>query len=551
MFSNSFYLFTNEIRFSLCIFFSVLMWIGETSMKKHPKKSKHFGYTHKLSNGGHRTSKHHRIHKHHELKHANVFKLKPEPELSTQQQNYHRHQSSSSSSIENIQQKPHPKKSMTTDSDQPQQHMSVHIMNMNVNEMDADDDDDVDEINNGQTKAQKNTLTPLNVPYLSSIASVPIPAVAASTSTTTTTYARIPENIFNSNIPILDGGSQPVVLNDRVTSISVIEENENGQKLFIGSSRVDVGPAILPKNNNESKPVILVNAAGTRDGSTSSTNDDNNDGNTEKGYFEKTIVNKNGVFIENIRKIPYKEQQRDLVTTDDGTVDSTTAAKQKNNESTGISTTSNDDNYDRDDDNINVNGQHNTLKSTLDNLNGKINRKSIEMMNNVPVVHAQHYVITSSGKIEQTNALASDDIVTQFQSGLNSNNNNNVESSNSKVNDQQQQQPEQTHQNSQLISNVGDSVQSSSSSSATIASATSNILNSNFGRQRNLPGGTFLTTINSAIPALVTTSTLSDTTNSNCIVMGKYYFSSYLRFNFFMLLCVCGQLLNIAKVCDA
>lgn len=90
--------------------------------------------------------------------------------------------------------------------------------------------------------------------------------------------------------------------------------------------------------------------------------------NDEKGYYEKTIINKNGVFIENIRKIA----------------------------------------------NVDENILFNKENDDVENEN--INRKRIELMN-VPL--SQHYVITSSGKIEKTDALASDDVIAQFRDGLN------------------------------------------------------------------------------------------------------------------------------------
>lgn len=91
--------------------------------------------------------------------------------------------------------------------------------------------------------------------------------------------------------------------------------------------------------------------------------------NDEKGYYEKTIINKNGVFIENIRKIA------NVV-----------------------------------DENILFNKENDDVE------NENINQKRIELMN-VPL--SQHYVITSSGKIEKTDTLASDDVIAQFRDGLN------------------------------------------------------------------------------------------------------------------------------------
>ncbi|XP_037043358.1 uncharacterized protein LOC119079508 isoform X2 [Bradysia coprophila] len=135
----------------------------------------------------------------------------------------------------------------------------------------------------------------------------------------------IPENIFNAN-----DTNEP---NEHQTS------NDMNDKLRI----ITANPIIIDNK-------ITVEARNSND---------------EKGYYEKTIINKNGVFIENIRKI------------------------------------------------ANV-ADENTLNDDVENEN--INRKRIELMN-VPL--SQHYVITSSGKIEKTDTLASDDVIAQFRDGLN------------------------------------------------------------------------------------------------------------------------------------
>lgn len=107
----------------------------------------------------------------------------------------------------------------------------------------------------------------------------------------------------------------------------------------------------------------------------------NND--EEKGYYEKTIINKNGVFIENIRKIVNIDQ-------DQRKVFITTPA-------------------DRDD------GQQQKQPQTIDADTDEINRRNIALVS-VPL--SQHYVITSSGKIEKTDPLANDDVIEQFRDGL-------------------------------------------------------------------------------------------------------------------------------------
>lgn len=139
----------------------------------------------------------------------------------------------------------------------------------------------------------------------------------------------IPENVFNSN-----DTNEP---NEHQTP------NDMNDKLRI----ITANPIIIDNK-------ITVEAQNSND---------------EKGYYEKTIINKNGVFIENIRKIA----------------------------------------------NVDENLLFNN-KVTDDLENENINRKRIELMN-VPL--SQHYVITSSGKIEKTDALASDDVIAQFRDGLN------------------------------------------------------------------------------------------------------------------------------------
>lgn len=142
----------------------------------------------------------------------------------------------------------------------------------------------------------------------------------------------IPENLFNANDTNEPNEHQP--------------SNDTNDKLRI----ITANPIIIDNK-------ITVEA--TRNG------------NDEKGYYEKTIINKNGVFIENIRKIANHVDENILF---------------------------------------------NAKDSDDDVENENMNRKRIELMN-VPL--SQHYVITSSGKIEKTDALASDDVISQFRDGLN------------------------------------------------------------------------------------------------------------------------------------
>lgn len=380
---------------------------------------------------------------------------------------------------------------------QSKQHMPVHIMDLNVNEMDANVDDLGDSI---QTPTY--TSTPQQSYRIGQQASVSVSASASATTTSSTSTSRLPTNVLNANVPIIgDDSHNNLVLNDKVTSISVIEPNDTARKLFIGTS---TGPST--SSNSITKPVILVDDKllntmnEAADGSNTNMNgqrstDDGTNG--EKGYFEKTIINKNGVFIENIRKITNIDQ-RILGTSD------ITTTKQKPN---GLSSPSgmDVDNYDGSDDmddndnvdDITINGgggggSASTPKLSMDNLNGKINSKSIELMNNVPVAHAQHYVITSSGKIEKTDTMASDDVIAQFQGGLTNNNINN----NNKLNARQQQQQQYTHQ----------TVQPQSDGNFAASSATAPVLSPHI---ETYTGGNLLASTNSV-----------SSESSSCIVMG-------------------------------
>lgn len=399
---------------------------------------------------------------------------------------------------------------------QPKQHMPVHIMDLKVNEMDANADDMGDSI---QTPAY--TSTPQQ-----SYRSVQLAASVTTTTTTTTSStsstSRLPTNVLNSNVPIIgDDSHNNLVLNDKVTSISVIEPNDMARKLFMGTN------AAGTSSDNITKPVILVdnnkllNTLADAAGSSSSITDMNgasapavDDANSEKGYFEKTIINKNGVFIENIRKITNIDQ-RIL-----GTSDSTTKKQKANGQpsTSGMDIDNYDGSDDMDDndnaDDISVNdgggggGGASTPKlSTDSNLNGKINSKSIELMNNVPVAHAQHYVITSSGKIEKTDAMVSDDVIAQFQGGLtNTNNNNNnaavnsniiANNNNNKLNVQQRQQQQFTHQ----------TIQPQSDGNFAASSATAPVVLS--PHIETFTGGNLLSTTNSVTSE-----------SAKCIVMG-------------------------------
>lgn len=348
--------------------------------------------------------------------------------------------------------------------------MPVHIMDLNVNEMDANDDGDN---NNFEDKIQTPTYT--STPQQSYRNGQPADDYTSITTTTnantnaittssssvtmqqTSSTSRLPQNVLNSNVAIIDDDSHNnLVLNDRVTSISVIEPNDTARKLFIDTNAGSLTPSNINHNsnnnpnNNITKPVILVDTTvvdedvtvgGSRDDTYRVGGDGQRSGMAddaigEKGYFEKTIINKNGIFIENIRKLTNIDQ-RILGGSSSGSSDFTTS-KQKSS-SSGMDIDNYDDGGDDMDDSDNdgaddiaatgSNANSTPKLLSMDNMNGKINSKSIELMNHVPVAHAEHYVITSSGKIEKT-----DDVIAQFQGGLNANTNINSQNNNRVVN---------------------------------------------------------------------------------------------------------------------
>lgn len=170
------------------------------------------------------------------------------------------------------------------------------------------------------------------------------------------TNVYVPENVFNGNT--VDYATDDVTINGRHAS-DIVDDT---------------------LRTITARPIVVYENRQTTDGGAH-----NRMRNDEKGYFEKTIFNKNGIFIEKIRKIA------DIDDTANSATDRS-AATENNENYAGSSSSSSDDD--------------------LEN----INRKRIELMN-VPL--SQHYVITSSGKIEKTDALASSDVIEQFRDGLN------------------------------------------------------------------------------------------------------------------------------------
>lgn len=192
----------------------------------------------------------------------------------------------------------------------------------------------------------------------------------------------IPENIFNGNT--IDYATDDTNDNDNHSghaSKIIVNNNDNNKHQMITA-----------------RPIIIYENRQTTDGAYNNNNNQMKS-NNEKGYFEKTIFNKNGIFIEKIRKIA------DIDDTNNNVIDNSDLLSHNdnnNNNKNNKNNSNNNNNKDDDDDD----------EDDMEN----INRKRIELMN-VPL--SQHYVITSSGKIEKTDTLASSDVIEQFRDGLN------------------------------------------------------------------------------------------------------------------------------------
>lgn len=369
-------------------------------------------------------------------------------------------------------------------------------MDLDVSEMDADDE-----------QLQKTT---------------PVLVMAQRSGDITAAPAnRIRENIFQSIVPmgmstvndngdsdgvksevhnnIIDNGINNALLNDKVTSISTAEYPDGVQTVSVGRSENSGSGSSI--NNNDTKPVILVNDNGNGDG--------NDDGISEKGYYEKTIVNKNGVYIENIRKITNIDQ-RILSTSNENDNDNDNVHKlntnTENSNTAEVSGTASD-------------GNANAAKMPSNSFTGKFNRKSIELMN-APVARAQHYMITSSGKIEKTDALVSDDVNEQFQGGLNYNNNINNSSDSDYHNNYvlNSRKYGQIDGADELVARQQQ--QRQNQTNAAIAASTEETFSEGAIRKADT-----IYAMNSAAPSVLTSSTYSTaSSNSNkyCYVMGKY-----------------------------
>lgn len=569
--------------------------------QKHSKKRPHPDLRHKWNHQGDESyHKHNRLHtkindnnqsqnkfKEHSTStlnkiHDSMHHIPMEKSLNVQQSHQQQQQHESKSKT--------PKKVLTAFEKQApsphHHHHPVHIMDMNVSEMDSN-------MNDKDIQIDGSTPFYRNVHNIDKNIDEPTTAVKPSILTSTvmdirqqplspTKFVQQKQHA-SSNIPIVHADvtngllENGVVLNDRVTSIAVIDRNENSRTSQIADNKNTTNN----NNNHDStvNPVILANDKQFGVASSSSSSGsavahlnsdsvmdkpniqeymDDSSSVADKGYYEKTIVNKNGVFIENIRKISgIDERILDAIDSNDNTK-TTMHLKNVNNDKIISINDDNDDDIDDDVDHT-MNEYRIPSKISTDDKRDEINRKSIDLMNNGPLV--QHYVITSSGKIEKTDTMNSDEMPMvlsgnnggqkqNYDNGNgngngngNSNNNNNnddnydsekimnfINSFDQLKNTNHMYQPPRADGQTSLTASPTTTISSSSSSSTTTnnnnngsggtsASATGAVKT----QSDNFPGGSFLTTINSALPASVTTSSLADQSNSNCIVMGKCF----------------------------
>lgn len=337
------------------------------------------------------------------------------------------------------------------------QHLPVHILDLDVNEMDDDDEEGPQTQATDSTSVASTTTTTSTTQMTTSAAinelssspsETPVSTTAIGDAKTVSTMAAIIPPAVDIPSQLVDG----IVLDDRATSVPVV---------FGSSGDLSIQ---TPESNNTVKPVILMDdKESIIDASTAGRADDELDGGSaaEKNYYEKTIVNKNGVFIENIRKITNIDQ-RILGG----------SAERKDNES--------------------ARGSESPSET--------ISRKSIELMN-APVARSQHYVITSSGQIEKTDTPANDDLG-QFGNSLLANNIKNF-NMNKDYNRGQEEEEQQQEQNSNSYS---------SDYSVTTNDAAAGVVT----------GDAAAAVSPSAVPTAVTTNSTPAATNNNCIVMGKW-----------------------------
>lgn len=368
------------------------------------------------------------------------------------------------------------------------QHLPVHILDLDVNEM--DDDDDEGNISSSSSSSQtqlidattsSTTTAPSSTTQMTTTrASSELPStVSASSSETPST---VTSTISNTKTVSTMAAILPPALNmpNQMVEGIVLDERATSVPMVFGSS----GDLTIqtPETNNTVKPVILVDDkesivdGGKRDDDL----DASGGSNAEKGYYEKTIVNKNGVFIENIRKITNIDERI-----------------------LGGSAESKDTDSDADSDVKNAESSSQT-----------INRKSIELMN-APQARSQHYVITSSGHIEKTDALANDELA-QFGGGggLLANN---IKNFNTNKDYNRGQEEEEQQQEPNANSDFGDySVTTNDATGGGVAVDAAAVA---VASPTDVPPS-----------VMMTNTTPGGTTSNNCIVMGKWHFIFFIHF---------------------
>lgn len=288
-----------------------------------------------------------------------------------------------------------------------------------------------------------------------SVAPPPPPSSTSISLSSEPTNVYIPENIFNGN----------------TVDYATDDVSNNG-----GRHASDIVDDAL--RTITARPIVVYENRQTTDGGAY-----NRMRTDEKGYFEKTIFNKNGIFIEKIRKI--------------ADIDDNTAISSATDRSTA---TANNENY-----------AGNDGSSSNDNELETINRKRIELMN-VPL--SQHYVITSSGKIEKTDTLASSDVIEQFRDGLND-----FQQMSQQTTSQAANATTLTAAASAVVANVPTTMSLAIDSNGTVSSSTSPSViktNSNMAEVgTNLAASTTINNVNG------TSAADAGKQEQNCLVMGE------------------------------
>lgn len=347
------------------------------------------------------------------------------------------------------------------------QHLPTHLLDEYDidNNDDKDDNDDIDDDGEDDGGDKKNNYSatgvashhPLNknkeietkITSTAATSTAVESATAPNHSGGNIIKTDIPENVLSSFNSDVGGGGGGLVGGGQSNILSSSSlDNKDTTMDDISSSDTNEATAAHQISSNDKLRIITANPiiidSKITDDSTTSTRyvvpvDDFTDSiDTERGYYEKTIINKNGVFIENIRKIVDDEYLKKTTVMGGiaggggGGGESTTSTTINDGTSTVATTTTADKIWplsassaltlsspsSASTSSIVIGGGGGGGLSTsnrVDDYDENINRKNIALMS-VPL--SQHYVITSSGKIEKTDPLASDDVIEQFRDGL-------------------------------------------------------------------------------------------------------------------------------------